>query len=304
MSVFQQIYKENQSFLKEVLEIQTTTIDTYFHTVYENIAVNTFEWTGIDEMYRKSWIEHLLYYYPQLATFEDHGKKLILPASASGKILENGLYSRYTMYAPNGDTYIRDLEDIELLFNNSLVVSTFSIQKPIINGLILTFNGIMENIQRAKMGGVLSAKDETTINLILQQFKESITEIKPLKIVQREGISEDIAWTPIFDNSVTDLNSLWESLSKFKSMALNDIGFGTIDIFKNERLTEAESKANINTTKYSLGDDMLTHREDFCERVKRHFGWDYGVIMKRDYDLYTNEEGGENNERSEEIGNN
>ena len=150
MSIFTDIYKDQKETLQKLSQVNNITANIYYNTIYENMTINTFEWSNTNENYRKQWIEMLLYYYPICAGFDKGNNEIIvLPCSASGKILENGLYSDYLMYAPNGKTYKKSLEEIELLFNNTICVSTYLIQKPIIEGLLDTFTSIKQKIKRA-----------------------------------------------------------------------------------------------------------------------------------------------------------
>ena len=148
MSVYSKIYEDK---IKEVeLDFQTHKNNTslIINNMFTTSVIGSFSWRNVPDFIKTvpDFIEESLYQAGKIAYFriDDEIRKVegvtipqtlengdyIAPAFANGRLLPNGLYSKYTMIFRDGTTVILPLEYIELGFNNfSAVPSTLFVQE-------------------------------------------------------------------------------------------------------------------------------------------------------------------------------
>ena len=186
MSVYSKIYEDK---IKEVeLDFQTHKNNTslIINNMFTTTIIGSFTWKGIPDFIKTvpDFIEESLYQAGKIAYFriDDEIRKAegvtipntlengdyIAPAFANGRLLPNGLYSKYTMIFRDGTTVILPLEYIELGFNNfSAVPSTLFIQE-YVDKCSNALTAVDISLYRAMLPAILSGKDEQSVNKIIE----------------------------------------------------------------------------------------------------------------------------------------
>ena len=281
MSVFHNLYTDSFAKYDEKIQAKQDATEFVFFNNYLTTLINTFRWK-----YKLNipigFIEDAEQRTGLMAYFYDNDKPKFLPAFPSGILLENGLFSEYTMWGLDGKTYIRKLEDAELCFNCTR-------RMPYI-GMVAYFaektaNAIMavdSALNKAIVPTVIAVESEehlSTLSGILNEIKN----LKPFRaFVKRKFDQNSMQRVSAFDNRENDVLALWDVYVRYRNLFYSTIGINNVEITKRERLTQAEGSGNDEIVRYTILDDMYYCRLDFCDRVKKHFGDDMSVELRRD----------------------
>lgn len=302
MSVFTDLYKENKEAVAALGATNNLKTRQFFVYYLESLAYNSFHWEGIPDFYRPQWVEILCFSHRVQGAINDKGELKILPASPIGYILENGEYSQYMMYAPDGTVYTRNRDDIELLYNNSLNLSTNEILFQLMDNLNLSMDVIYSFLVRAKIGEHFDCENEAIVNNINKALNDAIKNNAFFSSAVGTEMGNGINKITLFDSTVSSLQPVWENIDKTLGIVHQNFGFVQTESVKRERLTEAEAQDNRDQAQYGLISDMLNNREKWAERINNHEGWNFdriSVTLMRDYNVKPNrpneEKGDDNN---------
>lgn len=299
MSVFTDLYKDNKIAIEKFSLNNRASNHRFFKKFIESLAINSFHWEGVPEMYRPQWIELLTYDHYLIGAFNHQGKLYILPASPIGVILPSGEYSDYIMFAPNGEVFTRSREDVELLYNNSLNLSTRSIIYELLENIDMSMDVIRAFLIRAKIGEHFDCDDESTANNITKAINDAIKCGNVFSASIGKSITDGVSKFSLFDTKTSNITVIWENIDKTLGLIQQNLGFVKSETVKRERLTEAESQDNREQARFGLISDMFLNRSSFCDRVNTHDGWNFNNLsceMMRDYGDKENDEEVINNE--------
>lgn len=286
MSVFKHAYE--QHITDKYNEIFSEKVDTTALLMqnYYMSTVNTFTWDKLPEYIPQYLIEECLFFWGTVAAFRDendNNKLKIFPCFMGGEYLENGLYSHYNIVAKNGKTWIKKLEEIELCFNNSPRVPSFPIVREYCERSAYALSAVNAALERAMLPDIIECADEQQMSAITQMLSKDKNLI-PFKVALNSTFKNgEIKRHNTFDNREDDVLALFDIYNRMNNMFNIFNGFATVEINKQERLTEKESSANEEVTRYQGLQDKYWCRNDFCERVKAHFGEDIGFSLNRDF---------------------
>lgn len=288
MSVFTDLYKDQKEKMHALGATNNGRTRQFFIAYLESLAYNSFHWEGIPDFYRPQWVEILCFGHRIQGAFDDNGELRILPASPVGYILENGEYSEYQMYAPDGKVYFRKREDVELLYNNTLNLSTSEILFQLMDNLNLSMDVIYSFLVRSKVGEHFDCENETVVANITKALNDAIKNNSFFSTAVGSEVGDGVNKITLFDSKVSALQPVWENIDKTLGIVHQNFGFVQTESVKRERLTEAEAQDNRDQAQYGLISDMLNNRERWADRINNHNGWNFdkiSVTLMRDYNV-------------------
>lgn len=281
MSSLTQIYREKYNdYLTENGYKSTRQMATVFSTFY-SAAVNSFKWNKLPDYIPHFFPERWLYLNGLLAgTYED-GKVSIFPAFGNGDYGDYGLFSDYTLVAPNGKTFTKKLEDVVLCWNNSLALPSAILVNELSTKCSNALTAVNNTLRRAVFSRLIECKDPQELEKImgiLSSENDDRIAILTLGSAIKEGT---ITVHNLFDNKTDDVLAVWDVYIRYRNMFYTTFGFDTVEIQKKERLTEAEGSANSEIARYTLFDDMFECRRKFDEGMKNKFDYEIGIEINR-----------------------
>lgn len=282
MGVYQNVTAgEYSAKMKEIqLELNANTCDHIFS--FYLLANNAFLWDNLPEDCLKFLPEEYLIYWGRFAYWQEGEKEFLYPCYPAGALLENGEYAEYTCVAKNGKVWRKKKEDIEICFANSMRIPLFGFIKQWADKCGFALSSIDAMLERAIYPDIIACKNKGQLDAISESMRDKNGKLLPFKAMNVDGYEKQVpAKIPLFDNREKDVISLWEIYQKYKSNFMNFYGVFTVGINKNERLTENESKGNMDAVRYSMFSDFYTCRLDFVDRVKKHFGKEIICIKNR-----------------------
>lgn len=295
MSVYHNIYQEKVANKKAEVQNEILSTDFTVFLSYYTTVLNSFKYTILPENILPFMPEEQLIYWGLTCFFKDDDENYkIYPAYPCGDLLENGLYSAYNIISKNGKTWIRDVKDIELCFNNSSKIPSIWVINELTEKTVKSLNAIDVTLERVIMKPIISCKDEQQASMILDLYDKT-KKYMPFATTFSDAFTDgDISITKFFDNKESDILALWDIYVRNRNRFYTTFGINNIEIQKKERLTEAEGAGNDEITRFTLLNDMYSCRKDWCERIKNHFGYEMNVELNRDitavYELNTDNE--------------
>lgn len=226
--------------------------------------------------------EEFLINWGKVAAFkDDDGYFKIYPCYGCGELLENGFYKQYTIIAKNGKMWYRDIEDIEICLDNSSHMAPIFLIGEYAKKSGYAYAAVDTALQRAMLPIILEAPNASDITSIVDMIEKGET-LKVMKVLQSSKFANgEIKVTQPFDSPKSDVISLWDITVRYRNLFYNLFGFNAIDIVKNERLTERESRGNDEIIIYTFAQDRYDCRIDFIDRVEKHFGIELEYEIKR-----------------------
>ena len=286
MSVFKHAYEQNvnkkyDEIFKEQVDTKSLLMQNYYSS-----TVNTFNWNKLPSHIPHFLIEENLFFWGMLAAFRDEGdnnKLKIFPCFMGGDLLENGLYSSYNIVAKNGKTWLKKIDEIELCFNNCARVPSFPIVSEYCDRTAYALSALNAALERAMLPDIIECSSDAQMDALSALLNKN-TNLTPFKITKNSGFKNgEIKRHNTFDNRENDVVALFDIYNRTNNMFNIYNGFATVEINKQERLTEKESSANEEVTRYQSLKDKYECRMDFCKRVKEKFGEEIGFEINRDY---------------------
>lgn len=289
MSALTQAYRKDY---ERVLEERKQQINTSSMTVwlsYYSTVTNTFSWSGLNKEIPLWYPEKYLCYNGLIAC--DNGK--IYSAFPNGTLEEFGEWTEYTLVAPNGETFIKKHDELELCYNNNLMLPSIWIINELAQKSSNALNAVDMALWRATYGALISCKDLQTKSTIEKYLSEKTT-LKPAIVTLNDSIKDDVNISRFFDNKVDDILALWDVHVRYRNLFYTTFGVNNVEIQKRERLTEAEGSGNDEITRYTLLKEMYDCRKDFVNRCNSRFNVNYNVTLNRDsatvYNIVESEE--------------
>lgn len=293
MSIFSKVYEEKMAGIVHQEEINEKFTEFLIRQIFYTSVIASFEWGGKDfpEFIKQTpdFVEESLFSSGKIGGFESKSLNqfVIAPVFGSGKLLENGLYDKYTAIFRNGVQEIIDIENIELCFNNFAQLPSRIIVEEFIQKCNRALRTVDISLIRAGLPSIISIDDESKVDALVSAMEASYKQNKPFHIFNGSWAEYGLSVPQIYDDKSTNILGQWDIFVRYKNLFYTTFGLNNVEIAKTERLTQAESTANTEITRYSLFDDMWKHRKDFVKRVKEHFGKEITCELNRNYDTVT-----------------
>ena len=283
MSVFHNLYETKlNDALKEVKTNKYATMSTIFNSYYTTV-VSTFSWKNLPKKVLLFLPEEYLCYWGMIAFFKDDKNEYnILPCWGSGKLLENGEYSEYSMVAKNGKTYTRKREDIALCYDNCMKIPSIIMIRELSSKSSKALRAVDASLRKATMPAILSAKDEIDMATISDMYDEEKEDL-PFRVTNSNSLKNDnITKYSIYDNREIDILAQWDVYVRYRNLFYTMNGVNNVEVQKKERLTEAEGSGNDEITRYTLLKDKYRLRLGWVKEIKEKFSYDMEFELNRD----------------------
>lgn len=284
-SVYSKVYLSALEQVDAMQEFQGFEISSRQFAIYLLTDISSFIWKNLpDKTMPQFMIERFLIRCGRVGFFkDDKGEFRMFPAFAAGELLPNSEYSKYTLIAPDGTSFTRNAEDVEIIFNNSLKLPDMFMLKDFAEKSSFALEAVQTALERAMLPPVFTY-DDPAQDKIIQELQTKGKLLKAAVTIPKTGKygSTPIERLPFYDNRETDVLSMWDIYSRNDRLFYRNFGVSTVGIQKNERLTRAESTGEEEMTRYSMFYDKYKNRKDACERIKAHFGYDLDFEVARD----------------------
>lgn len=282
MSVFHNIYKSKLDEYYKTLEKKEQSEKFFLFQEFYSTVTGTFKWGNIPKANLYYQPEKYLFWWGQCAFFkDDNGEFKIFPCYPSGELLENGLYSKWVIIAENGKSWIKNYDEIEICFANTLHLPSCIATQEMVNKCTYALEAVDTGLRRAIASNIIDTDDESVMKMLTEYLKDSNT-FPLFKLVQNGGFKTNLQLTKLFDNRENDVLALWDIFVRYRNMFLTSRGINNVEIQKKERLTQAEGGANDEFVRYSMLDSEWELRKDFEHRVLEHFNYNLEIELRRD----------------------
>lgn len=290
MSVFSNIYEKLEG---EVLaDRKAKKLNTFYiiKDLFYATIINSFKYKNLPDYLSQTpqLVEEMLFYSGMIAMFEnDEGEIRIGRAMPNGHIMDNGLLSAATIILPNGKSYLRDMSDIELCFNNHDATNSLYLVQEYIDKACRALNAVDITLVRKQYGKIFNCKDEQTKKKLIEALKNSYDQELPFAVSMGDWYSNDIKDIPLTDDREENITGLWDIFIRYRNLFFTTFGINTVEISKTERLTLAEGSSNDEIVQYTVFGDMYERRKDWVERCNKHFGTKLELVINRGIDTTT-----------------
>ena len=284
MSVFQNIYTSMYEQSEEYQKQKQYTTDFNFFDTCLTTLINTFKWSNLpDEKLPPFMIEQFLQYAGRVAMYKsDSGKLKIHAAFPSGEITDTDEFDRYIIYTPNGKSFIRGAEDVEICFNNCFKIPYVYKVKQFSDKMSYALRAVDSALTKACMPIIALFENENQLAKF-GKFTDPEIAMQPFVAMLKEKlVSKEVETISLYDATKIDVLALWDVYVRYRNLFYTTFGINNVEVQKRERLTEAEGAGNDEITRYSLLDDMSNCRRDFCDRCKKHFNSEIDFEINRD----------------------
>lgn len=282
MSVFKNIYKTKLDDYYKSLKQDDRQQKFFIFQEFYSTATGTYTWSNLPKNTLVYQPEEFLFWWGQMAFFKEDDDFKLFPCFPAGTLLENGLYDKWNIIAPNGKNWIKDYSDIEICFANNLRVPTYLSTQEMVDKCNYALKAVDTALKRAIAPNVFSCADEKTMKMLTDYLSDE-NSLPLFKMAFNEGFNkEQLKLFKMFDNKENDILALWDVYVRYRNMFLSSRGISNVEIQKKERLTEAEGGANDEFVRYSMLDSEFDLRKDFINRVKKHFDYELTCELNRD----------------------
>lgn len=284
MSVFQNIYTSQYEKSVEYQKQKKYLTDFDFFDTCMTTLINTFKWSSLpDEKLPHFMIEQFLQSAGRVAMYkDDDGNLKIHTAFPCGQITDTGEYDKYTIYTPNGKSFIRGAEDIEICFNNCFKIPYIYKVAQFAEKMSFSLRAVDTALAKACMPSIALFENENQLKKF-DKFTNPEVAMQPfVGMIKEKLVSKEVEMLSIYDAKQIDILAYWDVYVRYRNLFYTTIGINNVEVQKRERLTEAEGAGNDEITRYSLLDDMSNCRRDFCDRCKKHFNSEIDFEINRD----------------------
>lgn len=289
MSVFSKIYENAMKDIKDCELRKNEQTSIFINNIASTTVISSFKYKGdIPEMIKQipDFIEENLFYFGKMgATINDEGEFVILPVTRNGNLLRNGLSSQYTFYYRNGETFIRNIEDMELIYDNWSEIPSLVFTTEIIEKMTNALRAVDCALERSKVPPIIASQKEELVGIITEALNNAYANKNPFAVASiSSALISEIEKISLYDDREQGIINLWDIFVRYKNLFFTTNGINNVEIAKQERLTMAEGSANTEITRYGVFYDKYDHRIDAMERIEKHFGKKITVEINRNRD--------------------
>lgn len=283
MSVFQNIYTQHYEENLAKQGIKKAQTDFNFFDTCLTAVINTFKWQ--DYPYEKLpafMIEWFFQNAGRVAMYEDGGNIKIHPCYPAGALTEEGDFDAYQIITPNGKSFVRKAEDIEVGFNNCFKMPYVYKVSQFSDKMSYALRAVDTSLTKACLPSVALFENPEQLKKF-ERFTDPETAVQPfVGMLKEKLVAKEVEMLDIYHAGDIDVLALWDVYVRYRNLFYTTFGINNVEISKKERLTQAEGSGNDEITRYSLLSDMYECRKDWCDRCNTHFGTDMKFEVNRD----------------------
>lgn len=284
MSVFQNIYTSKYEQAERDREQVKHATDFNFFDTCLTAVINTFKWNGYpDKKLPQFMIETFFQNAGRVAMYiNDNGKLKIHPAYPSGALTDTGDYTAYEIITPNGKSYLRQADDIEVGFNNCFRMPYVYKIEQFSSRMSYALRAVDSALTKACLPNIVLFEDMEQMKKF-DKFTDPQVATQPFVAMLKEKlVSKEAETLSLYEAGKVNVIELWDVYVRYRNLFYTTFGVNNVEVQKRERLTEAEGAGNDEITRYSLLQDMYDNRKDWCERCNKHFDVNMSVEVNRD----------------------
>lgn len=249
-----------------------------YYTRLKEYAINTFEWVGLPETVDARYLELILCERGKICFFEDETVGFMaLPVNEYGNLNVYNYPTEHEIYAVNGYTKHRNIENSVTIYNNYLrlpTVLTLSLYAERLSNIQRTID---VNINACKTPYIIIATENQ--RLALENAFKQIEDNKPVIAFTNEMNLDNIKAldlkTPYVSDKLTLLkHDVWNEAMTF-------LGIENSNTDKKERMITDEVNSNDGQIEASRF-NMLDARLEACDKINKMFGLDISCKFRND----------------------
>lgn len=249
-----------------------------YYTRLKEYAINTFEWVNLPDTVDARYMELILCERGKVCFFEDELVGFMaLPVNEYGNLNVYNYPTEHQIYAVNGYTKNRNLEDSVVIYNNYLRLPTVLTLSLYAERLSKIQRTIDVNIGACKTPYIIAATENQRLSL--ENAFNQIDENKPAIFFTNEMNLDNIKVldlkTPYVSDKLTLLkHDVWNEAMTF-------LGIENSNTDKKERMITDEVNSNDGQIEASRF-NMLDARLLACEKINKMFGLDISCKFRND----------------------
>lgn len=285
MSVFHNLFTSNFQKQSEEIKKNHCIEDNKFYQIYMTSLISTFKWGGKDFPLNlpKFMIEQGYQMGGMMGAYVTDGNLYIYPCFPSGALTPENTYTKYTIVKYNGETVVKNADEIVIGYNNAFMAPYAPIVKNFAEKSSYALRAVDISIRRATRGKIIQGVDEEQLKMFGSMLGDDNT-LKEFTVVPHTNdlVDDTIKGVSLFDNREIDVLAIWDVYVRYRNSFYATFGINNVEIQKRERITEAEGSGNDEIVRYTLLDDMYQRRKDFVESIKEKFNKEITVELQRD----------------------
>lgn len=257
---------------------------------WKNIAINIFEWNGLEELnvgLTSEIIETYLYDYGKCGFYKDPKISYIaLKALTSGGV---NVYGKPTKYTLSGYGYTKTInaDDLVIIKNNGLMTPTADTIEMYVS--ILADIELTKMLQRNKHKTPIMIECSEDTELTARNIFKQIRANEPLILKHRGRGEVDTPIEVVNDNTNYINDRLEDDYNSYVAKILTFLGLDNFVEDKKERVQSAEVESQQEFIISSFR-TMLEARQKACEEINAKYGLHLSVDYVKSEQIETNEE--------------
>lgn len=284
MSVFHNIYTERYERSIEEQKIKKYQTDFNFFDTCMTTVLNTFKWK--DYPYEELPVFMIEWFFQnagRVAMYtSDDGKIKIHPCFPAGALTEEGDFTEYNIITPNGKSFTRRAEDIEVGFNNCFKMPYVYKVSQFSDKMSYALRAVDTSLTKASLPIITLFENPEQLKKFDKFTNPEIATQPFVGMLKEKLIAKEVETLSLYDSRTVDVLALWDVYVRYRNLFYTTFGINNVEVQKRERLTEAEGAGNDEITRYSLIQDMYDRRMDWAERCNKHFGCVMKLEINRD----------------------
>lgn len=290
MSVFQNIYTSRYEQLEEYNRLKQYATDFNFFDTCMTAVINTFTWKNIPHKKLPAFMpEYFLQCAGRIARYnDDEGNGKIHAAFPNGTLTDTGEFTAYTIVTPDGKTFIRNAEDIEIGFNNCFKMPYIYKINQFSEKMSYALRAVDSALTKACLPVACLFENENQMKKFGVYTDPNVAMQPIVAMLKEKLVNKEVEFLNIYDATKIDILAYWDVYVRYRNLFSTTFGINNVEVQKRERLTKAEGAGNDEITRYFLLDDMYKCRKDFIERCNEHFGDNMEIEINRDISTVLN----------------
>lgn len=249
-----------------------------YYTRLKEYAINTFEWVNLPDTVDARYMELILCERGKVCFFQDEIVGFMcLPVNEYGNLNVYNYPTEHQIYAVNGYTKNRTIEDSVVIYNNYLRLPTVLTLSLYAERLSKIQRTIDVNVSACKTPYIIVATENQ--RLALENAFNQIDENRPVLFFTNEMNIDNIKAldlkTPYVSDKLTLLkHDVWNEAMTF-------LGIENANMDKKERMITDEVSSNDGQIEASRF-NMLDARREACKKINKMFGLNISCKFRND----------------------
>lgn len=282
-SVYHNLYTAKYEESCQAQNLKKFHTDFNFFDTCMTAVLNTFKWKNFPyEKLPAFMIEWFYQNAGRIAMYEEDDILKIHPCYPAGALTEEGDYDAYMIITPNGKSFTRNINDIEVGFNNCFKMPYVYKVNQFSEKMSYALRAVDSSLTKACLPTIALFENPEQLKKF-DRFTDPEIAVQPfVGMLKEKLVAKDVETQSLYHAGDIDVLALWDVYVRYRNLFYTTFGINNVEVTKRERLTEAEGAGNDEITRYSLLDDMYECRKDWCVRCNKHWGINMTLEINRD----------------------